>query len=75
MTRDQYNELRVGDECFVSRGRDIGRACLVVYLDRDDEICLIRTVDSGKFNSQNNEGRTHRLINWRELSVCEKERA
>lgn len=75
MTRDQLNNLKVGDKCVVSRGHDGGRLCEVVYMNDIDEIILIRSSDGEKFKSQNNMGRNHRLINWRELSVLENKGA
>jgi hypothetical protein len=73
MTRDQFGMLKIGDLCFVNRGHDAERICRVVYKSVEDDVILIRSVDGQKFKSQNNSGRNHRLINWRELSTLEKE--
>lgn len=75
MTRNQLGKLKVGDLCIVNRGYDAERLCKVVYKNDEDNVILIRSVDGQNFKSQNNCGRNHRLINWRELSVVENEEA
>ena len=75
MTRNQLDKLKVGDLCIVNRAHDAERLCMVEYKNDEDNVRLIRAVDGQNFKSQNNCGRNHRLINWRELSILENEEA
>lgn len=72
MTRSQLSELKVGDKCVITRAYDAGRKCEVVYMNREDDIILVRSADGKSFNSRNNYARNHRLINWRDLSRIEE---
>ena len=71
MTKDQLSKLKVGDLGMINRALDKGRLCEVVYINFEDDIILIRSIDGQVFNSIHNGNRNHRLINWRELIILE----
>ena len=68
MTKDQFNNLKVGDLCEIIRGHDAGRQCQVAYIE--GESVLVRSADGRRFYSMTQYGRL-RLTSWRELKLTD----
>lgn len=71
MTREQFKKLEVKDACVVKVGLDKGRVVIVMYVNKDDDIIVVRSADGKNFKAHLNEGRNHRLMNWRHLLILE----
>lgn len=70
MTRNEFNNLKVGDYCTIMRGHDEGRECQVAYIE--GESVLVRSADGHRFNSMQHYAKL-RLTNWRELKLLKTE--
>lgn len=70
MNRDQFDKLKVGDECIIIKGRDEGRRCQVAYIEGD--AVLVRSTDGHRFDSLTKYAKL-RLTSWRELTPCNKD--
>lgn len=70
MTRDQLNNLKIGDMCIIIRGHDAGRLYQVAYIE--GESVLVRSAYGRRFNSMTQYGRL-RLTSWRELRLFSEE--
>ena len=73
MKYTEYEGLKVGTYCMISRGYDAGRLCVVLYIK--DESILVCTADGSSFKSKARYGLHGRLriMNYRELTLIGNE--
>ncbi len=66
MTRQEWNELKIGDICELTRGEATGRRGRVVYIS-EDTACL-ESLNGERFIHQQT-SRTLTLQNWRNIII------
>lgn len=69
MTLTDFDYLRFGDCVRIKRGRDLGRKCVVLYIDTIDGCILVRSLDNKPFNEKNHNRRL-KLTSWREVDIA-----
>lgn len=71
MTRQEWNDLKIGDICKLMRGKSEGQLGKVVYIS-GDAACL-ESLDGENFSTCRNTHQTLTLQNWRNISLLEDE--